>query len=117
MTKFGFHDWLACLAVFSVLSVAVGSAAAADTVVRKVAEPFDQVAWPNDAWVRAGGGSRLVDDVPPNSPPGKSLEIDVRFSGKGFEWFGVAPAEPLVIPGDLKTVTLRLQVRRQTVSR
>ncbi len=110
MTKSGFQGWCACFALLSSLPAVPGAAAAADTVVRKVAEPFDQVAWPNDAWVRAAGGSRLVDAVAPNSPPGKSLEIEVRFSGKGFEWFGVVPVEALVIPGDLKTVTLDYKV-------
>ncbi len=105
MTKTGSRSWFARLALFSALTAAVGAAAAAETVVRKVAEPFDQVAWPKEAWVRAGGGSRLVDEAPPNSPPGRSLEMEVRFSGQGFEWFGVAPTEPLVIPGNLKTVT------------
>lgn len=113
MMTFGLRRSLACLALFLVLPAAVGAAAAADTVVRKVVEPFDQVAWPTDAWVRAAGSSRLVDDLPPNSPPGKSLKIEVRFSGKGFEWSGVAPAEPLVIPGELKTVTLDYQLSDQ----
>ncbi len=110
MTRFGFRSWFACMAFLSGLSAAVGSAPVAETVVRKVAERFDQIAWPNEAWVRAAGGSRLVNDLPPGSPPGKSLEIEVRFSGKGFEWFGVAPAEGLIIPGDLKTVKLDYQL-------
>lgn len=106
MTKRESRNWLGCLILLSNLSMAATSAMAADTLVRKVAEPFDQVDWPNDAWVRASGGSCLVDDVAPNAPAGKSLEIEVRFSGKGFEWFGVAPPEPLVIPGDLKSLTM-----------
>ena len=34
----------------------------------------------------------------------------IAFSGKGFQWFGVGPAKPLVIPGDLKKVTLHYKV-------
>ena len=47
----------------------------------------------------------------PGAPAGKCLRIDVRFSGKGFEWFGVGPGRPLVgLPGDLKTVTLHYKL-------
>jgi len=86
------------------------AASAAETLVRKVADTFDVSAWPNGEWNSAEGGSRVVAQSAPGAPAGKCLKIDVRFSGKGFEWFGVGPAQPLVVPGDLKTVTLHYKL-------
>jgi len=80
------------------------------TLVRKVAETFDEAAWPPEGWNKAGGNTSLTADVPPSTPPGKSLQIEVRFSGKGFEWFAVAPSEPLAIPGDAKSVRLHYKL-------
>jgi hypothetical protein len=99
--------------VLSLSCMLAGSASdawAAEMLVRKTAETFDETAWPNSDWNRAAGSSRVVTEHAPEAPAGKSLRIDVQFSGKGFEWFGVGPAKPLVIPGDLKTVTLHYQI-------
>ena len=81
-------------------------AAAPDTLVRKVAETFDDLPWVPDAWSSATGRAVLSDQVPPDAAPGKCMEIEVGFSGKGFEHAAVAPAQPLVIPGRARTVRL-----------
>jgi len=83
---------------------------AAEILVRKVADTFDVSAWPNGEWNLADGASRVVAQSAPGVPAGKCLQIDVRFSGKGFQWFGVVPSQPLVVPGDLKAVTLHYKV-------
>jgi hypothetical protein len=85
-------------------------AAAPAQTVRKTAESFDDTAWPVDAWNKAVGSTSLAADASPAAPAGKSLQIDVRFSGHGFEWFGVSPAEPLVIPGDAKSVAFHYRL-------
>ncbi|HUU09857.1 MAG TPA: hypothetical protein VM431_04895 [Phycisphaerae bacterium] len=84
-------------------------AAAPLAVVRKVAETFDEAPWPVDRWSRAAGASRVVDERPPDVPGGKALEFEARFSGGGFEHLAVMPREPLVVPGRLRTVTVRAQ--------
>ena len=91
------------------LGGAVGEAAEAPaTLVRKTVETFDEVAWPPEVWSRAAGATRLSAEVAPDAG-GKCLEVEVRFAGKGFEWFAAMPAEPLVIPGDAKAVTMRFR--------
>ncbi|MCY3021020.1 MAG: hypothetical protein NTW87_18550 [Planctomycetota bacterium] len=84
-----------------------GAAQAGDGVVTKVAESFEAVPWQVDVWAKARGKTTLSDQVPPGTDSKKSLEVEVQFSGQGFEWFGVTPTVPLVVPGDLKTVSLR----------
>ncbi len=106
---------IAPLAVLAFLLAVPGKAAraaegaAAETVVRKTAESFDTAAWPPDPWVRAAGTARLSDEVSPDAGGGKCMEIEMRFAGQGFAWFGTTPREPLVIPGDLKAVTMRFR--------
>ncbi|MBM4047215.1 MAG: hypothetical protein FJ279_19090, partial [Planctomycetes bacterium] len=80
------------------------TAAAGQTVVHKVADSFEPGTWAAYEWNKAGGTVRFVDDAPTGLK--RSLEVEARFSGKGFEFFQAAPVTPLVIPGDLKTVTL-----------
>ncbi|MCX5682106.1 MAG: hypothetical protein NT049_00245, partial [Planctomycetota bacterium] len=79
------------------------------TLVRKAVETFDEVAWSPEPDSRAAGASRLSAEVAPEAGGGKCLEVEVRFGGKGFEWFAVGPAEPIVIPGDAKSVTMRFR--------
>ncbi|MBE3070849.1 MAG: hypothetical protein IMZ66_11500, partial [Planctomycetes bacterium] len=100
---------LAALLVWALLPVPC-RAAEPDTLVRKVAETFDDLPWVTDVWSSATGRAVLSDAVPPDAAPGKCMEIEVVFSGKGFEHMAVAPADPLVIPGRARTVRLRYKV-------
>ena len=75
-------------------------------LVRKTAETFDDAAWAPETWSKAAGTTRLSSEVAPDAGGGKCLEAEVRFSGKGFEWFAAVPPEPVVIPGDARSVTL-----------
>jgi hypothetical protein len=103
-----------CCAVagVSMVLMAGGARAAVEapaTAVRKTVETFDEAAWGPDAWNKAGGTTRLSAEVAPEAGGGKCLEVEVRFAGKGFEHFAAAPAEPLVIPGDARSVTMRFR--------
>ena len=89
--------WALLLPILAGVSLTETAASAAETLVRKVADTMDVSAWPNGEWNSAEGGSRVVPQSATGAPAGKCLEIDVRFSGKGFEWFGVMPAQPLVM--------------------
>ena len=89
------------------VAVHAGEGAAGDSVVRKTAESFDEAAWAPGAWNRAAGTTRLSGEVASDAGGGKCMEIEMQFAGKGFEWFGTTPPEPLVIPGDVRTVTMR----------
>ena len=95
-----------CLSLTALAATALAADAPA-TLVKKTAESFDEAAWPAEAYNKAGGGTKLSSDVAPDAGGGKCLEAEVRFSGKGFEWWGCAAAQPLVIPGDAKSVALR----------
>ncbi len=86
-------------------SVAVSSA---QTVVRAV-ETFDWHCW-RVGWNKAAGVVALDTDQAPDAPKGRSLRLDIRFSGRGFEWFGIAPPMPLWLPGNAKTLTLRYKI-------
>jgi hypothetical protein len=96
------------VSVVVLLGAVDATAEAPATLVRKTVETFDDAAWPPDAQSRAAGATRLSGDVAPDSG-GKCLEVEVRFAGKGFEWFAASPAEPLGIPGDAKAVTVRFR--------
>ena len=95
------------------IMILAASALAADapaTLVKKVAESFDEAPWPVEAYNKAGGGTKLSADVAPAAAGGgKCLEAEVKFSGKGFEWWAAAPAQPFLIPGDAKSVTVRFR--------
>jgi hypothetical protein len=97
------------MSMILLLGAAGAAAEAPATLVRKTVETFDEVAWPPEASSRAAGTTRLSAEAAPDAGGGKCLEVEVRFAGKGFEWFAVAPAEPLAIPGDAKSVTMRFR--------
>lgn len=82
------------------------AAPAAELKVRKIAESFDESRWPPEGWNKAAGTTAL-SPAAARAGSGKCLNIEVRFSGKGFEWFGAVPGEPLVVPGRLKSVALQ----------
>jgi len=94
------------------LAAACGFAIAASSfaaTVTKRAASFEGSAWRVDQWAKARGETKLVADVAPGAPGSKSLATKVAFAGNGFQWFSIVPPSPLVIPGDLKTVTLRVK--------
>ncbi len=83
--------------------VVVGSA---QTVARAM-ETFDWHCW-RAGWNKAAGA--LDADQAPEALKGRSLRLDIHFSGRGFEWFGIALPMPLWLPGNTKIVTLRYKV-------
>ena len=95
----------ACLSLTGWMST-VGLAQ--ETLVHKVAEPFESGGWITSQYNKAQGSLKLVAETPPElgDASKQSLAIEASFSGQGFEFFNVLPATPLVIPGDVKTVSL-----------
>jgi hypothetical protein len=88
-------------------ALAMCGSASAGTVVTKLAEPFDGTPWQVGAWSKASGSTRMLREGAPDAAPGGCLETEVHFSGDGFEWFSVGPAEPIFIPGDARTLEIR----------
>ena len=67
-------------------------AAAGESVVRKVAESFDEVPWEPGRWSTATGTTAVSTEshdpgVIRKAERGKSMQMAVSFSGKGFEFF------------------------------
>ena len=82
--------------------------ASAQTLVQKVAEPFESVTWRGDSDSSAGGGPHLSANVPAElaAKSKGSLELQADFSGTGFEFFKAVPTHSLVIPGVTKSLSL-----------
>jgi hypothetical protein len=95
----------ACLSI--VLSGWAADAAAGESVVKKVAEPFDEVHWEPGQWSTAAGSTSVSAE---GHDQGRSMQMEVGFSGKGFQFFNANPSSPLVIPGHPRTVTFRYKV-------
>ena len=79
-------------------------------LVHKVAESFEQATWLPDQWNKAKGRASLVAEAAPEVQTAHSQKLDVAFSGEGFEPFTAVPAQPLWIPGDAKTLTVRFKL-------
>jgi hypothetical protein len=73
---------------------------------QKIIETGNDVAWVQGTYVSAGGAVRLVDDVPNGSDFHHAIEIEADFPGKGFMFYNAEPAQPLLVPGRLKTLSL-----------
>lgn len=73
-------------------------------VVRNLADPATAT-WTPGAWNSATGSVRWTDDRPPQAAAAgrAALELAVRYSGKGFEFFAVDLANP-EIPGRCRRV-------------
>ncbi|NCP34484.1 MAG: hypothetical protein AUJ96_09570 [Armatimonadetes bacterium CG2_30_66_41] len=99
---------LTCIASL-LLSCAPGSAQppAKGQLLERLVADFETGAWTPDGGSMAPGDSRLVDDVPAdlNGRSTKSMEVEARYSGKGFAAFGVLPPGG-AIPGACRTVNL-----------
>lgn len=93
-------------ALFSTLCLV--SQARAQTLVTKIAEPFEGEAWIADQYNKAGGAPRVSDEAPGDAGAvsRRSMEIPVEFSGTGFEFFSAVPRQPIVVPGVAKKVSL-----------
>ncbi len=83
---------------------------AAESVVRKVAETFDDSTWRASQYNRATGTSASDTQKAPDARSSGSQRWDIKFSGKGFEWYTIEPKEQLWIPGNAKSVTLRAKM-------
>ena len=94
---------------FFALAALLATAAQAQ-LVHKVAEDFEQTAWVPDQWNKAKGQVSLVAEAAPDVRTATSVKMDITFSGEGFEPFTAVPPQPLWIPGDAKTVTLRFKL-------
>jgi hypothetical protein len=79
-------------------------------LVHKVAEDFEQTPWLPDQWNKAKGQISLAADAAPDVRTATSVKMDIAFSGEGFEPFTAVPSQPLWIPGDAKTLTVRFKL-------
>lgn len=88
-----------------VLWCALGAAnvAHAATVVTKTADDFTQV-WTASPWAPA---SATVAVLP--QPTGSTVRAEIAFAGTGFQWWGMSPSTPVVIPGRAQNLTLRVK--------
>lgn len=102
------HLRIPFLCLFLGFSAVPAAKAWADPPVHKVAEPFESVSWRASDDSTAEGAVRLSQEVAPELKQTSkgALDFEASFSGKGFEYFQGAPAQPLVIPGVTKTVSL-----------
>ena len=92
--------------VLLIHSVTATLAAAAE--VKKLADDFESVAWHNGIYNTAGGVPLLSDDVPSDITSKHSLMIQAHFTGT-FGGYSVQPNKPLIIPGEAKSITLRVK--------
>jgi hypothetical protein len=88
--------------------VAMTYPVAADVPVIKTVEPFEAVTWKVADDCTASGNVKSITDVAPElaAISKSALDLEVDFSGKGFEYFQCIPREPLTIPGVTKKVSL-----------
>lgn len=94
----------------SVFAQAPAPSAPPATVVKKIAEDFAGQNWIKDQYSKAQG--RVSQDAvkAPDAATEKSLKIEVDFAGKGdFEHFSATPIKPLYIPGNARTITMRVK--------
>ena len=112
MKRFRMGIACACLCAGSAWAAPATPAAPAAPparTVRKAAETFDDTVWVNDPWSTGLGKTSLSSDVAPDCSSKRSLQFQTRYSGKGFEGVTIKPPQPLVIPGDVKTITIRVK--------
>lgn len=95
--------------IFAALLILLSSSVSEAELVSRVLESFDRCVW-NSAWSKAPGQITIANEHSPDLSNGKSMCIEVHFSGKGFEWFSVKPAKPIWIPGEAKSITVRYKV-------
>ncbi len=87
------------------LACATATAAAEDTIVDKLADGFDGSPWVTDLYDTAIGA--VASEVLPTGGEGaRAMAWTITYPAKGFAFASVAPPSPLVVPGDLREVTL-----------
>lgn len=94
----------ASLAFGSFIAIAffmASPAPAAAEVVEKPLTDLGGTAWSISPWNTAKGRVETGS---------KRMVLKPEFSGTGFEHFTVTPPEPLLIPGDAKTITVRYRL-------
>ncbi|MGQ9520344.1 MAG: sugar-binding protein [Candidatus Fervidibacter sp.] len=80
----------------------------AQTVTSTI-ETFNRRLWER-AWSKAAGTISFSQESLANLPHDRSMEIEVHFSGTGFEWFSVKPSNPIWVPGEAKSIIVRYKV-------
>lgn len=77
--------------------------------VHASAETFDWLCWIH-GWSKAAGQVMISEERSPDLTSGQSMLVEVRFSGRGFEWFSVKPPKPIWLPGKASSITVRYKV-------
>ena len=95
------------LLLCALLGIAGFASAQTSTLVKKTADAFDGPVWQLSQWNTGAGEMVIADQAAPDSASKKSMEIRAKFTGKGFEAVSVLPQQPLIIPGDMKSLTIR----------
>ena len=81
----------------------------ADGMTRKVAETFDQALWVDSPW-NSGVGKTAFRPMWHRIPGRKrTWNSKPRYSGNGFEAVTIVPPSTLVIPGELKSLTIHVK--------
>jgi len=99
------------IAILGILAIGLAPGVrAGEGLVSKVAEPFEDSPWVVYTWALAKGKTSLSSETAPETGSKKSLEVQVDFAGgRGFQWFAVHPVTPLVIPGEARSVRVRVR--------
>ncbi|MBV9468425.1 MAG: hypothetical protein JOZ57_04215, partial [Abitibacteriaceae bacterium] len=101
-----------CFVMLYCLCVVTGSLkpqyAQAQTIVQKVAEPFEAQSWIIGEDSTASGSAKLVGDSPAEiqASSKQSMVMEAQFSGGGFEYYHATPSQPLTIPGVTKSLSV-----------
>jgi hypothetical protein len=77
--------------------------------VHAFVETFDWLCWIH-GWSKAAGQVMSSEERSPDLTSGQSMLVEVRFSGRGFEWFSVKPPKPIWLPGKASSITVRYKV-------
>jgi hypothetical protein len=72
-------------------------------------ETFDWLCW-IPGWSKAAGQVMSSEERSPDLTSGRSMLVEVHFSGRGFEWFSVKPPKPIWLPGKARGITIRYKV-------
>jgi hypothetical protein len=97
------RTWLAVAALACLMPLAT-NAQEEPRLVRRVFHDFNAFPCRLGEWNKTGGSFRNATDVPPEFPGNASMEITASYTGRGFEYFSVAPINTTV-PGRLARVS------------
>ncbi len=90
------------------LSVILAISSASMAAPPKLVDGFEDIGWSIDPYSKGAVKLALRDDVPAaiKDRSNRSMEYQISFDGNGFAWASVAPASPLVIPGEARKISL-----------